>query len=66
MRTTSEVLIYIDMEGAIAAGLPFEISANNVVLSPGNPQGYIPTSFFKAVLDAKTKAPFDPEFPNPL
>ena len=35
IRTNIEVLIYIDVARAMAAGVPFFRSANNVICSPG-------------------------------
>lgn len=66
MRTSAQVLIYIDLARAIADGLEFYLSANNVVLSPGNAEGLIPPAYFRAVLDADTEKPFDERFPLPL
>lgn len=66
MRSSAQVLIYIDMAKALADGLEFFISANNVVLSPGNREGAIPPEYFRAVLDAESEKPFDEDFPLPL
>jgi 2'-phosphotransferase len=49
MRNRSNVMIYIDLDKAIAAGIKFYISKNQVILSEGNDQGMIPTEFFKEV-----------------
>ncbi|KAJ3021349.1 tRNA 2'-phosphotransferase 1 [Thoreauomyces humboldtii] len=51
MRTTCTVYIYIDMVKALAAGIPFSRSSNNVILSPGNKDGIIPREFFRKVED---------------
>lgn len=66
MRTSCKVLIYVDIEKAIADGVSFFLSDNHVVLSPGNGDGLVETKYFKAVLDAKTGAPFDEDFPFTL
>ncbi|KZT37753.1 phosphotransferase KptA/Tpt1, partial [Sistotremastrum suecicum HHB10207 ss-3] len=49
MRKSANVIIYIDVPKALAAGIQFYISANGVILSPGNEQGFIPPEFFKRV-----------------
>ena len=46
IRTNIEVLIYIDVARAMAAGIPFFRSANNVICSPGP----IPLEFFAHVV----------------
>jgi len=45
MRHSAQILIYIDLSAALAAGLKFYISANGVVLC----EGPIPPKFFKRV-----------------
>lgn len=45
IRNTSKVIIYIDLSRAIAAGIPFFRSENNVILSPGP---ILPEFFAKA------------------
>lgn len=55
MRSTSQVVIYVDIERAIADNIPFHMSANNVILSPGlGDTGLIPLSYFSQVIDIKT------------
>lgn len=66
MRSSCQVLIYVDVAKALADGLDFFISENNVVLSGGNADGFIPTTYFRAVLDAETNQPFDTDFPGSL
>lgn len=66
MRATCQVLVYVDVERAIADGLSFFLSDNHVVLAPGNEDGLILPKYFRAVLDAKTGAPFDEDFPLSL
>jgi 2'-phosphotransferase len=65
MRDTAEVLIYIDLQKALADQIPFFLSENNVVLSPGI-NNIISTKYFKYVLNANTMAPFDESFPNTI
>lgn len=52
MRANSQVYIYIDIPKALEAGIPFFKSSNNVILSPGNAEGFIPASFFLKIEDA--------------
>ena len=47
--------IYIDLEKALKGGIPFFVSENKVVLSPGNERGYIPATYFQRVVDGKTR-----------
>lgn len=49
MRSSSRILIYIDVEAAIAADIKFYLSRNGVVLTPGDDLGYIPPNFFRRV-----------------
>jgi len=63
MRKTAELLIYIDINGAIADGVQFELSSNKVVLSAGL-NGVIAPKHFLCVLDSKTQKPIDPDFPK--
>lgn len=45
-RSSSEVLIYLDMEKAMMAGIEFYMSKNDVILS----EGPIPVEFFKEII----------------
>ncbi|CAF0836213.1 unnamed protein product [Adineta steineri] len=49
MRASAQLYIYIDMEKALKDGLTFFVSSNNVILSPGNEDGYIPPCYFRLV-----------------
>ena len=53
MRTSSRVLIYIDVQKAIDAGIKFWFSENGVVLTEGDEKGFLPTRFFDKVVDSK-------------
>ena len=56
MRSSCEIVIEIDIVKAVFAGVPFFVSKNNVVLTPGiGEQGYLPPEFFRCVFDFKTK-----------
>lgn len=53
MRKSSTVLVYIDIEKALKAGIAFFVSENGVILSEGNEQGVLPYEFFKRVESRK-------------
>ena len=46
VRKSVHLYVYVDLEAAIAAGIPFFKSTNGVILSPGNADGCIPAAFF--------------------
>jgi 2'-phosphotransferase len=66
MRSSCQVLVYVDIAAALADGVDFFLSENHVVLSGGNAEGFILPKYFKAVLDADTNKPFDEDFPGTL
>lgn len=49
MRKSASVVIWIDVDKAMAQGIKFFISNNGVILSPGDEHGLIPSSCFKKV-----------------
>lgn len=49
MRSSCEIVIYIDLPKALAGGLKFFRSANNVILSSGNEEGIISPEYFAEV-----------------
>ncbi|KAL5115398.1 tRNA 2'-phosphotransferase [Pleosporales sp. CAS-2024a] len=53
MRKNSTVLIYIDIQAALAAGIKFYISENGVILTEGNDKGFLSYEFFKRVESRK-------------
>jgi hypothetical protein len=61
MRAAAEVLIYIDLPLALENDVPFSISTNGVVLSPGDPKspkpGFLPTKYFLRVETAWNHLP---------
>jgi len=66
MRSSAQVLIYLDVAKAIADRVPLFLSSNSVILSPGiGSTGAIPTKYFSAVVRASDKKPFDPDFQQP-
>ncbi|RMJ21041.1 hypothetical protein PHISP_08088 [Aspergillus sp. HF37] len=56
MRRDAQVLIYIDLRRALAAGCPFWRSENGVILSEGLDGGsMVPAEFFDVVVERKKK-----------
>jgi 2'-phosphotransferase len=53
MRKNSSVLIYIDIQAALAAGINFYVSENGVILTEGNDKGFLSYEFFKRVESRK-------------
>eukprot|EP00873_Tetraselmis_striata_P007620 jgi/Tetstr1/427884/TSEL_017960.t1 len=51
VRASSELLIYVDVRGAMAAGIDFFESANGVIMC-----GEVPPRFFSAVIDRDSGA----------
>ncbi|KAJ7716832.1 KptA family-domain-containing protein [Mycena maculata] len=56
MRNSSQVLIFVDVARALEADIPFYLSANFVVLTPGNEFGFLPREFFSRVERVKVSA----------
>lgn len=56
VRNSSQILIYIDLPSALSAGLKFYLSANGVVLSEGDENGFIKPEFFRRVENSKREA----------
>jgi 2'-phosphotransferase len=54
-RGSSDVAIVIDARKAIADGIKFYRSENNVILSSGNSRGIIEIKYFEKVINLKTK-----------
>nr|AAW24665.1 SJCHGC01721 protein [Schistosoma japonicum] len=48
LRSSAEILIYIDLAKAMKDGYKFYISKNNVILCEGNSDGCLPTKYFLA------------------
>lgn len=53
MRKSANVFIYIDVGKAMQDGIVFYKSANNVVLSSGNDDGFIMPVYFEKVVNSK-------------
>jgi 2'-phosphotransferase len=49
MRAKSEILIHIDTAKAMEAGIKFYRSSNNVILTPGNEEGFLLKEYFSVV-----------------
>jgi 2'-phosphotransferase len=58
MRTSAQVLIYIDIQKALDAGILFYLSDNGVILSEGDERGFISPAFFTRITD-KNGAPIE-------
>ncbi|KJA13724.1 hypothetical protein HYPSUDRAFT_151253 [Hypholoma sublateritium FD-334 SS-4] len=52
MRSSSKILIYIDVQKALAAGIKFWLSDNGVVLTEGDKTGLLSKKFFARVVDS--------------
>ncbi|CAG2055343.1 unnamed protein product [Timema podura] len=55
MRQSCQIYIYIDVRKALADGLKFYKSKNNVILSPGNERGYIRPQYFSQVVQVSPR-----------
>jgi 2'-phosphotransferase len=55
MRRSSEILIFINIQKALDAGIKFYLSDNGVVLTEGDERGFLGTEFFDSVEDAKAR-----------
>jgi len=65
MRSSSEILVYIDIAKAMEDKIEFFTSANNVVLTEGI-EGFLPSKYFTHVIKMPEMEPFDSDFPNKL
>ncbi|XP_052270006.1 uncharacterized protein LOC127871281 isoform X5 [Dreissena polymorpha] len=63
MRSSCEVTIRVDLKKAMDDGIKFFVSANNVILSPGNEDGLIPPKYFELVMDRKKGAKIAVDLP---
>ncbi|KAI0331667.1 hypothetical protein GY45DRAFT_1248352 [Cubamyces sp. BRFM 1775] len=55
MRSSSQILIFVDVQKALDAGIKFYISANGVVLTDGDERGFLDPRFFSRVETADGK-----------
>jgi 2'-phosphotransferase len=49
MRSSCQVVLYIDLSAAMADGIPFYTSQNGVILTPGNALGMLPLKYITRV-----------------
>eukprot|EP00754_Rhynchopus_humris_P005023 Rhum_TRINITY_DN12517_c0_g1::Rhum_TRINITY_DN12517_c0_g1_i1::g.52524::m.52524/K10669/TRPT1, TPT1; 2'-phosphotransferase len=49
MRTSCEVVVYLDVEKCLAGGLKLYRSKNDVILCPGDKDGFVRPQFFKSI-----------------
>ena len=54
MRNSAQVLIYIDVQKALDAGIAFFLSANGVVLTEGDERGFLSPEYFLRVEDRQS------------
>ena len=55
MRTSCELLVYLDVPRVLADGVPFFRSDNDVLLTPGvGEAGVLPPKYFEKVVDRKS------------
>ena len=55
MRSSAQLLVYVDAAAAMQAGVQFYVSSNEVILTPGiGSRGVVPPSCFKEVVDVRT------------
>ena len=52
MRNSSQILIFVDVQKALDAGIAFYLSANGVVLTEGNIDGLLSPELFLRVENA--------------
>lgn len=55
MRSSCQIAIYIDIKRAIKDGFKFYRSANGVILTPGDQDGFLSPKYFIKVIDLKNK-----------
>ena len=55
MRKSSQILIFVDIESALADGIKFSLSDNGVVLTEGDEKGFLATKYFARVESADGK-----------
>ena len=66
MRSTSQLLIYINLAKAMLDGIEFYVSDNDVILTEGVNGGYLPPQYFIKVVDAQSGrlVTLDDSFPS--
>lgn len=56
MRQSSQILIYVDVQKALDAGIKFFLSSNGVVLTEGDERGFLSPEYFARVETVKGEA----------
>ena len=56
MRQSSQILIYVDVQKALDAGIKFFLSSNGVVLTEGDERGFLRPEYFARVETVKGEA----------
>ncbi|THH00641.1 hypothetical protein EW026_g1927 [Hermanssonia centrifuga] len=59
MRNSAQILVYIDVQKAMDAGIKFFMSANGVVLTEGDSKGYLRPEFFARVVTKENEPILD-------
>lgn len=54
MRNSAQVLIYIDVQRTLDAGITFFLSENGVVLTEGDERGFLTPEYFLQVEDRQS------------
>lgn len=54
MRHSAKILIYVNVQKALDAGIKFWLSENGVVLTEGDERGFVMQKFFEKVVDVGT------------
>ncbi len=52
---SSQVMIFVNVQKALEAGIKFHLSDYGVVLTEGNEKGYLKPEFFERVESVKTR-----------
>jgi 2'-phosphotransferase len=55
MRNSAQVLVYVDVQKALEAGISFSLSDNGVILTEGDERGFLSTEYFLRVEDRQGK-----------
>lgn len=55
MPSSSDIIIYLNLNLALRNGLKFFVSENDVILTEGDENGFIKPKYFQKVIDRKTR-----------
>lgn len=56
MRASSELVVHVDVRAAVDAGINFYTSSNNVILTPGDANGFLSLDYVTQVVDKRMNA----------